>query len=93
MDATRSDWTLTTWADGFGRWHCKVSSVIGWGNAGPYDIGRHVKAMRERARRAIRAEIAARQGCQDFPVALKVAGNQLDSMNVLHSLTFAEAGE
>ena len=49
--------------------------------------------MRERARRAIRAEIAARQGCQDFTVALKVAGNSVDSMNVLHSLTFAEAGE
>ena len=93
MDATRSDWTLTTWADGFGRWHCKVSSVIGWGNAGPYDIDLHRNAMRERARRAIRSEIESRGNGQRVIVALKVAGNSLDSMNVLHSLTFAEAGE
>ena len=47
---TRKDWTVETWADEFGFWYAKVSSEVGWGNAGTRDIDRHFGAMRERAR-------------------------------------------
>src|SRR5699024_992074 len=91
IKATRKDWVVTTWADGFGRWFAKVSSEVGWGNAGVRNIELHHDAMRERARRAIRKEIAQRQGAAVGSVALEVVGSHTwASSNVMSSLTFAE---
>lgn len=88
---SRGDWELTTWADGFGRWHARVSSAAGWGNAGVRDVERHLPAMRERARRAIRDEITQRQALPVGPIALVVADNVQDAQGVFRSFTFAEA--
>ena len=87
---TRTDWSVTTWADESGVWHCKVASDAGWGNAGTRDIGKHIGEIRERARRAIRSEIAARQAAPVGRVSIEVAANQIDHMNVFRSLTFRE---
>lgn len=87
---TRKDWEVETWADGHGIWHCKVASAAGWGNTGPRDIGRHIDAIRARARRAIRREIQDRQAAPVGPVKLVVAANDVAANNVLYSLTFKE---
>lgn len=89
---TRKDWTVETWADEFGFWYAKVSSEVGWGNAGTRDIDRHFGAMRERARRAITREIAQRQAESVGYVRVHVSANCLDSTGVFHSVTFKESG-
>lgn len=52
MSATTTDPTVTTWADGFGRWHARIifPTVLG-----------DVRQARQMARRAIRAELEARE--------------------------------
>ena len=83
--------TVTTWADGFGIWHAKVSDSIGWGNAGKRDIARHWSNIRARARRAIRAEILAREAGPIEPVRLEVENtSDPTGTGVIFSVTFKE---
>lgn len=80
--------SVHTWADSFGRWHARVTFPgIGYG---PQYLNGEIARIRAKARRAIRREIAARQGEQRFTVRVKVAANDLDHMNVMRSITFAE---
>lgn len=76
--------TVTTWADGCGIWHARIDGLA-IGTAG---IG--MDAVRQRARRAIRRELQARQGAPLAPVRVRVVANRLDHMNVLRSITYAE---
>lgn len=48
--------TVTTWADGFGRWHARVT-VPGADSA---YLREHASRIRAKARRAIRREITVR---------------------------------
>lgn len=83
--------TVTTWANGFGRWHARVSfPAPGYG---PDHLDRHAARIRAKARRAIRRELAARQGAPLGTVRVRVESNNLDHMNLMHSLTFAELPE
>ena len=51
--------TVTTYADGKGRWYARVDFAPGYT---PDQIGRHIDRIRAKARRYIRAELIARQG-------------------------------
>lgn len=81
---------VTVWADGFGQWHAKVTFPDD--GYGPAFLAANIGRIRAKARRAIRREIAARQGPGRFTVRVFVKANQLDHMNVMHSITFAERG-
>lgn len=82
------DETVTTWADGFGTWHARVNfSGIGYG---PAYLDQHIDRIRAKARRAIRREILARQAGPISPVRVHVTANDLDSMNVMRSITYSE---
>lgn len=51
--------TVTTWADGTGRWHARVQfPEPGYGRK---KVEREADRVRARARRAIRRELAARE--------------------------------
>jgi 1,4-dihydroxy-2-naphthoyl-CoA synthase len=91
VKATREDWTVTTYADGFGIWHCKVATTAGWGNAGTRDIAKHIGAIRARARRAITREIQARQAAPMGKLRLVVAYSRQYSTGPTYSITFKEA--
>ena len=92
IKATRSDWTITTWADAHGFWYARVSSTAGWGNAGLRTLDYHFAAMRERARRAITREIQARQGAKVGYVRVHVHQSLQDGLGVTRSITFKESG-
>lgn len=82
------DETVTTWADGFGRWHARVNfGGIGYG---PAYLDQHIGRIRARARRAIRRELLARESDPIRPVRVEVVANDLDAMNVMRSITYAE---
>ena len=86
MGTPMRDYTVTTWADGYGLWHARVSCTgLGWGNTSEAP---HHSVHRERARRAIKRELEARgEGCI---LSLHVVDNEIDHMNLLRSITFAE---
>ena len=48
--------------------------------------------IRAKARRAIRAEILAREAGPIGPVRVAVTANKLDHMNLMQSITFSELG-
>jgi hypothetical protein len=78
--------TYTTWADGFGNWHCKVSL----GTKAPSDA-LNINSIRSSARRAMKREIEARQHKgSPWPLRIEISDNELDSMNRMWSLTFSE---
>jgi hypothetical protein len=85
------DYTLSTYANGFGIWHCRITYPIALGNTGEAEaiIGRSMRA----AKRAIRAAIVERME----PVKTKrlsyevVGSDDLPSLNRMRSLTIAEA--
>lgn len=79
---------VTTWADGFGNWHAKVQfEPPGYGNT---HLAANIDRIRAKARRAIRREILARERGPIRPVRVHVSENDLDHMNVMRSITFAE---
>lgn len=89
--AARKLWDVKTYADAFGIWHCQITTSAGWGNFGPHDIDRHWDALRAKARRAILAEIRARQAAPVGPLRLVVAGTASYGDGVMYSITFKEA--
>ena len=78
--------SVTTWANGFGVWHARLDLAP----MSPDELLRNLVRIRARARKAIRREIAARQGNQTFRVRVYVADNRLDHLNVMRSITYAE---
>ncbi len=81
---------VTTWADGFGVWHCKVSfPAPGYG---PAKMDKDAHRIRARARKAIRAEVEARapEGVIPPTTYVEVAANDLDHMNIMKSITYKE---
>lgn len=80
--------TVRTWADSFGVWHARITFSAG--GYGPTALAREGDRIRAKVRRAIRSEIAARQGDQRFTVRVHVVASDLDSVNVMHSITYAE---
>ena len=52
------DTTVTTYADGKGRWYARVDFT---NPVGPHWLERNIDSIRQKARRAIRTEIKARQ--------------------------------
>lgn len=78
------DYTVTTWADGFGRYHAEIRCTgPGWGNTADAPSA---AAHRERARRAIRRRLEDPKAV----LRLEVAANEIDHMNRLRSITFRE---
>lgn len=86
--ATLDRETVHTWADGFGVWHARVSFPSP--GYGPSYLAERMAGIRARARRAIRAEILAREAGPAGPVRVEVTANELDHMNLMHSITFSE---
>lgn len=82
--------TVATWADGHGAWHARVT-FPGRGY-GPAHLDQHIDRIRAKARRAIRREILAREAGPVAPIRVHVAAHDLDSMNVMRSITYAETG-
>jgi hypothetical protein len=83
--------TVTTWADNFGTWHAKVSDPIGWGNAGERNITRHIPNIRQRARRAIRREILARESGPIKPIEIEIEKtSDPTGTGVIFAITFRE---
>lgn len=85
--------TVHTWADAFGIWHARVTFPGGYG---PSHLGANIDRIRAKARRAIRREIVEREGkwhdpnLRGYRCAVHVVANDLDHMNLMHSITFAE---
>lgn len=79
-------YTLTTWADSAGVWHCRaVFDFPGLGNTGPAEEIKHA-ALRA-CKRAIK-----RNAAKTVPARLsyEIAANKLDSLNRLHHFTVRE---
>lgn len=90
-DGIRPDYTLHTWADGFGTWHCRIDFTYGAGNTGEGE--RLISNAERAAKRAIRAEIIARsswRAAQDMRLRYHVAANRSAGSGALMSLTIAE---
>ncbi len=81
--------TVTTWANGFGRWFAKVEFPTS--GYGPQHLEANIDRIRAKARRAIRREINARQELtSDYFVYVQVEESDIDSLNVMHSITYGE---
>ena len=84
------DYTLNTYANGFGVWHCHIVYPDGIGNT--YEAKVILERSNRAARRAIRAAIVERMAPKKTKrLRYKVAANESCSVNHLHSLTIAEA--
>jgi hypothetical protein len=80
--------TITTYADGFGVWHARVTL----GYPAPCDA-LDGNSLRGAARRAIRRELEARAprgGLQGYRLRVEVAQNELGADNRLYSITYKE---
>lgn len=90
-DGILPDYTLHTWADGFGTWHCRIDFTYGAGNTGAGE--QLISNARRAAQRAIRAEIIARSSwrhAQDMRLQYRVTANKSAGSGALLSLTIAE---
>jgi hypothetical protein len=77
---------VTTWADGFGVWHAKVTLAI----ATPSDT-LPIDSVRRVARRAIRREIELRMyKGTPFPLRIEIEKSHLGADNRFYSITFRE---
>lgn len=85
IDAPEPRETVETWCDASGVWHARVT-FPGRGY-GPDYLGAQWDAIRAKARRAIRRQIGERPG---LVVRIYVKDNNLDHMNCMRSVTFAE---
>lgn len=87
--------TVTTYADGFGRWYARVDFAPGYS---PEMLDRHIDRIRAKARRHIRAEIIERTTGPIAPVRVEITDdlwrapyrNGPDHMNVWWSITYRE---
>ena len=84
------DYKLSTYADGFGIWHCHIVYPIALGNTGEAEA--IVSNSMRAAKRAIRAAMVERmEPVKTKRLSYKVAANDTASDNRLRSLTIAEA--
>lgn len=85
--------TVTTYADGHGRWYARLDLDS---PVGPDWMERNIDSLRQKARRAIRTEIKARQADPVGTVRVEVAedlwrhGQSPDHMNQWRSITYRE---
>lgn len=97
--------TVTTSADGYGRWRAKVEFSRGLSESDPreeFNLGHHWPNIRRRARDAIVNELVAREQktTETHLTAerriraslgrLEVAKQDIDSMNIWYGVTFSE---
>jgi hypothetical protein len=81
--------SVSTWADGFGRWHARVTfPEPGYG---PQYLDASIARIRAKARRAIIREVLARESV-DYRCRVEVVEHDQDSLNRMHSITYAERG-
>lgn len=81
--------TVKVWANGFGRWHARVT-FPGEGYGPPY-LDAHIDRIREKARRAIRRAVVERdENGPGWVCRVEVAETDQDSLNVTHSITYRE---
>lgn len=81
-----ADEIVTTHADARGNWHAKI--IFPAPGYGPQYLAENSDRIRAKARRAIRAEIAARQAKPVGPVRVEVTANNVDHMNRMRSITY-----
>lgn len=83
-------YTLTSWGDGFGVWHCRADfDFPGVGNA-PEGESLKYQALAA-CKRKIRQELAVREAPRKVKrLSYEVVDNKLDSMNRMWSITVAE---
>lgn len=80
--------TVSTYADGLGIWHAKVS--FPYPGYSPSYLAANIDRIRAKARRAIRREILQREAGPIGPIRIHVSANDLDHMNRMQSITFSE---
>lgn len=83
-------YTLNTYADGFGNWHCEIKFTTPMGNT-HYANSVMVNAIRQ-AKRAIREALAERTYNLKPKLRYKVSANNLNAMNQLTYLRISEIG-
>lgn len=84
-------YTLNTYADGFGNWHCEIKFTTPMGNT-HYANSVMVNAIRQ-AKTAIRNEITERMmPTPTKRLRYKVSANNLNAMNQLTYLRISEIG-
>ena len=83
-------YSLTTWSNGFGIWHCKaVFDFPGVGNSPEAEAIKY-KALAA-CKRAIRKEIVLREAPQNVGrLSYEIASNRLDSLNRMHEIVVCE---
>lgn len=77
-----------TWANGFGTWHARVTFPIP--GYGPQFLAMETDRIRNKARRAIRREIVAREGGPVAPTRVKLVDTRTDSLGRIWAVTYAE---
>jgi len=80
---------ITTWADGFGKWHGKATFSGPLGNSG--EAERIKYAGVEAAKRAIRLEIVLRESMPVGRIKYEVKESDIDSLNRMWSITIMES--
>lgn len=91
-----SDYTITTWANGYGLWHAKATFTEPIGNT--YEALKVLDRAHDALRRAIRKEITERAATHENATPLKGVKlkyevkefAQIQSANLATSLTIAE---
>lgn len=86
--AERNGETVHTLADSFGVWYARITFPDG--GYGPDHLKANADRIRAKARRAIRRQILAREAGPIRPVRVEVVKNDVDHMNVMHSITYKE---
>lgn len=87
--AKSKDYKLTTWADGFDRWHAKAEFTYpGLGNTG--EAERVLFNARRGAFWAIKRQVFLREGEKKWRLALEVVENNEAATGQLLSITWAE---
>lgn len=80
--------SVTTWADGFGTWHAKITLPEGYG---PDHMAHTMPRLRAKARRAIRRELNVRGAISDdYRLRITVESTDLSHMNTMYAVTFRE---
>ena len=83
-----TDERVVTWADSFGTWHAKILFTE---NVDASFLSQHSDRIRTKARRAIRAELLARQAPGTLaPVRVRMVEPRFDYADLTPSITYAE---
>lgn len=90
MTSATENYTLNTYADGYGNWHCEIVFKSPMGNTN-YASSIIVNAIRQ-AKRNIREEIVVRsaRNAQIRRLKYKVAANKMNNQNQLTYLEIVE---